>query len=184
MSRKIESRQVPPEANEAFHVAKLALTNVRLLNDIENARSTSAEICDLVKARAGKDGIRLPVSLLHQATFLQFAYVCLVWLWERARADQINNELVEIAEESFDFKEIMKTARGPRDVNSASEVLRLLRNAISHARVKAEKNVFIFEDVSNSEPGLTSLSLTWPELGQVSEAVLSAFNSILYDTRS
>ncbi len=172
------SEDAQNEARDAFHVAKLALTNIRLLHDIQQARDTSCEVADLVKARLKMDQLRPPVSLLHQASFLQFAYVCLVWLWERSKADHVEDEVVRRAKNRFEFASAIGTVTGPRDVSSAKDVLRLMRNAISHARVRTEDNTFVFEDGSIRE-GFTSLSLTWSELGEVSEAVLFAVNDIL-----
>jgi hypothetical protein len=168
------------EAREAFHVAKLALTNVRLLSDVEQARETSTDIAELVEARIRADELNSPVPLLHQASFLQFAYICLVWLWERALADGERAYVAEGVCRRFDVAPLLEKKTGPRGVTSAADVLRLVRNAISHARVKADDNAFDFTDQSPKEEGPTCLTLTWQELGALSEAVLFTMNELLW----
>jgi Arc/MetJ family transcription regulator len=75
------------QATEALHVAKLSLFNVRLLWQLEQARSSS-DIDRLVSDVAHRSNVSLEnLSLLHQAAFLEFGYVTLVWLYERAKAD-------------------------------------------------------------------------------------------------
>ena len=97
-------------SREIFHISKLALTNVRLLSDFENARKASEQVGDIVRQRLRSDKISEPFPLLHQATFLQFGYICLVWLWENARNNNdlpINEtELANKVNELFDFHEI------------------------------------------------------------------------------
>lgn len=167
-------------AREIFHFAKLALANVRLLADLEKARTTSTEIRNLVDKRMQEDSLLPPFSLLHQTTFLQFSYICLVWLWEHCKQHDMKDEVANLAGERFCFGSLMERIDGPRNVTDSGEVLRLVRNAISHGRVEVEEEGFSFKDQGWGENEFTSLSLGWDELAQLSEAVLSAVNDCLY----
>lgn len=168
-------------ATEAFHFAKLALFNVRLLNDIQNAAKHHSEVTRIIEARAKDDNIGLPVSLIHQATFLQFGYLCIVWLWEVSKAESASKQIIDEAAKHFDFNVAFKSKVGERSIDCPEKVVRLIRNAISHARVVAEDDRFIFSDQNtNCEGSPTSIRLTWPEFAQLSQAILFSVNSWLY----
>ena len=172
------------DERDAFHIAKLALLNVRLLSDLESATQTSESVARLIEARVRRDAIQSPVSLLHQATFLQFAYVCPVWLWERAKTSGNEVAVIERIATRFPFDELYGRASGSRPVRTPTAVLRLLRNAISHGRVQCLDDRFVFEDQDpRREAGATQISLTWPQLGELSEAVLFSMNEIVYPGR-
>ena len=138
-------------SREAFHFAKLALTNVRLLGDLEKARATSTEIQSIVNKRMQNDSLLPPFSLLHQATFLQFSYICLVWLWEQSKQDKTNDKIANLAGERFCFSSLMERVDGPRKVRNNREILRLMRNAISHGHVVVEETGFVFKDKGGGE---------------------------------
>jgi hypothetical protein len=165
---------------DAFHIAKLALLNVRLLADLEAATKTSASAASLVEARLRRDAIASPVSLLHQATFLQFAYVCLVWLWERAKTSGNESAVIQKAATRFAFDDLYGRVTGSRPIRTPTAVLRLVRNAISHGRVQCHDDRFVFADQGARESGVTELSLTWSQLGELSEAILFSMNEIVY----
>lgn len=165
---------------EAFHVAKLALMNVRLLADVERARTTSPEVARIVDLRTQADRLQPPVSVLHQATFLQFGYVCLVWLWERAKASQHDARVIEMVEAHFEGAALRERVRGARRVDGTRDVIRLVRNAISHGRVECLDDRFVFEDRGPGEASPTTVWLTWPEFDQLSQSVLAAMNTVLY----
>lgn len=169
------------DKKDYFHFAKLALFNVHLLNDIEQARGTKLFVAALVSQRCNQDAIIEPVSLMHQATFLQFAYISLVWLWEKAKKgnNKGRQKIMEYLSQRFDFKKVAETKKGPRNLDEPKEVVRLIRNAISHGHVVVDKN-FIFRDKSSKESDFTSISLAWRELGQLSEHMIFAWNKVLY----
>src|SRR5262249_4464069 len=113
----------------------------------------------------------------------QFAYVSLVWLRESVRA-HLPRKTQDAAEralvERLSSVPIPK-GKGPRTVDSWPAVVRLVRNAISHARVDVDETHFTFTDHDeHKEPGPTSVRLTWAELGQLSEAYLWAVQDSLY----
>ena len=66
--------------NECFQIAKLALFNVKLLTELENIGHE--ELKNLIKDVHEKLSIEEKPALINQCTYLQFAYVTLVWLWE------------------------------------------------------------------------------------------------------
>jgi len=172
-----EDRQ---KAKDAFHVAKLALFNVRLLHDFESVSGQSEEIDRIIKSRSSYDNVAFPVSLMHQGTFLPFAYICMVWLWEIAKAEDNSDVIICEAQKKFDFSSVIKSANGPRTIKMPAHVIRLVRNAISHARVTTEDSCFSFSDIGGKEKTPTTIRLTWSELGQLSEAILFAINAWLY----
>ncbi len=119
--------------------------------------------------------------MLNQGTFIPFAYVCLVWLWERAKVDSREADVIAGLQRVFDFSPVLRTVTGPRPVEHPRDVLRLIRNAISHAHLVAENERFVFTDFDpKKKQGPTSLSVTWTELGELSEGLLFAMNAILY----
>lgn len=167
-------------AREAFHVAKLALFNTRLLSDLQNASQSSCDVAKLIEERARQDNVTLPVRLMHQSTFMQLGYVCLVWLWEVAKAEQCSEEILAEAAKMFDFENVIKSKSGERGVSKPTAVVRLVRNAISHARVVADSEYFTFYDQGRKELAPTALKLSWPEFAQLSEAILFSVNTWLY----
>ena len=169
-------------ATEAFHFAKLSLFNVRLLSDIEHASKNHSEIARVIETRAERDSISLPVPLLHQAMFLQFGYICLVWLWEVSKANSGAQQIIDEVSKRFDIQGVIKSKDGEREINSTFDVVRLVRNAISHAHVVVKDEYFIFSDINKrgGEKKPTSIRLTWCEFGELSEAILFSVNSWLY----
>ncbi|MBT9172483.1 MAG: hypothetical protein DDT21_00866 [Syntrophomonadaceae bacterium] len=81
-------------AREHYHVAKLSLFNVRLLSALQQDKSKG--INAVVTREASANGFSdVRPSLLHQGTFLQFAYMCFVWLWESAKQAGLESKLLE-----------------------------------------------------------------------------------------
>ena len=167
-------------SRDDFHFAKLALFNTRLLDDIDRARQTAPEVAMLVSRRCLQDQISQPVSLLHQASVLQAGYICLVWLWELVkRANQVET-IIQGVKQRMDIKACSQV-NGEREVNSPSDHLRLIRNAISHARVSVEDEFFVFADIDpKKEQAETTLRLSWSDLDRLSEAMLFAVNDVVY----
>lgn len=175
-------------AKERYHIAKLALFNIRLLHRIQI--SSNSEVRVLVEGEASKNGFNASPPLLHQATYLQFAYICLVWLLESAKQEGLENALLAelpnaIATLSQDVTlPSPNRVQGCRVLSDWAAVLRLLRNALSHGRVEATEKEFIFSDQNtrgqNAEPTPTFLTITWAELGVISEACIHALTPSLW----
>jgi hypothetical protein len=167
-------------AREAFHVAKLALFNVRLLWDLQQASQSSCDLTKLIEERARQDHIELPVSLMHQSTFMQLGYVCIVWLWEVSKAEECADQILAEAAGRFNFQSAIDSKSGERRIDTPASVVRLVRNAISHARVSTDGEHFTFSDQGRNEQAQTTVRLAWSEFAQLSEAILFSVNSWLY----
>jgi len=165
-------------AKEAFHFSKLALFQVRLLNDLEHMRGNNKALQKAIERCAEGNNLTLPVPLFNQSTFLSFAYIALVWLREHA-ARMEDQDFADRVAERYQFDDL--EAVGERDVQTPEQYLRLVRNAISHGRVDVDDNHFILSDINpRRENAPTSVKLTWEQLGKLSEAALFATNDFIY----
>lgn len=175
-------------ARERYHVAKLALFNVRLLSALQQVNNTEINEFVTEVARTNKFGYVPP--LLHQGTFLQFAYVCLVWLWESAKQTGLESELLKefpktVERHGVEFLALTKQINGERKLSDWAEILRLLRNALSHGRVIVTEREYIFSDYNkNRECAPTSLCLSWEQLGIISEACIYSLTPVLWEQTS
>lgn len=176
------------QLRQRYRVAKLALFNVRLLNSMQN--SHSKEIQKLIAdASRGNNFVNQP-SLLHQGTFISAAYICLVWLWEALKEKNIKaNFLMEFgkaAERIHLSLPAPQNITGPRQLNKWEDVLYLVRNALSHGKVEINEENFEFYDQNKfypkKEASPTHLTLSWEELGALSETTIHALGSTLYPT--
>ena len=174
-------------AKQRYHVAKLTLFNVRLLHAAD--LSDSKDVKRLISSLAEQNAINTPVSLMHQGTFLSTAYVCIVWLWESIKSDtDIKENMLQQLPSVTDRIgiELPSCAKisGPRALDSWSAVLRLVRNSLSHSRVEIGDGLFQLTDQNthgrHAETVPTQLTLTWPELGALSEACIHALTPVLY----
>lgn len=173
---------------ECYHVARLALFNTRLLNSLEG--SPDAEVRQLIDSEIESNGLRPPVSLLHQATFLSMAYICLVWLTEAMRKHLGQDNFDCDLEGAFRRRGVELPSRdrieGPRELRDWPAVLRLVRNALSHGNVEIADGYFEFTDQNKrrkrDEPVPTKLCLTWEELGKLSEVYIHAQSPVLWKT--
>lgn len=124
-------------------------------------------------------------SLLNQTIFLQFAYTTLVWLWESAKKYRIDDALLtnfgEFAtQNSLTFPESGQFS-GERKVREWKDVIRLLRNAISHGKVEMAEHSFKLEDFDQrKESAPTSITMSWEELGRISEGVIFAMTPLIW----
>lgn len=69
---------------------------------------------------------------------------------------------------------------GEREVSDWNNVIRLIRNAISHGRMEFEQEQVICSDKSRNECHQTEIRLTWESLAKLSESVLHALSPILW----
>ena len=174
------------DARDRYHFAKLALFNVRLLDRLQSTKDDSP-IRDIIKDEACRNGMSEVPSLLHQATFLQFSYVCLVWLWESAKNANIEGALLKefpaVAERLTLTFPTERQIKGERKVEDWRSVIRLLRNALGHGRVKASDSSFEFSDQNtygtHPEKAPTTLTISWGQLSKISEAVIHSLTPVL-----
>jgi len=170
-------------AKNRYHFAKLCLFNIRLLCRVQN--STSNEVKALVRVQSEFDGFKEgPPQLLHQGAFLQFAYICMVWLWESAKTEKLDQRLLDcFVREKHPKLELPNESRvsGERNLQDWKAVIRLLRNAISHGRVVATDDEFVFHDQDKRrEKGPTELRLSWEEVALISESMIHSLTPVLW----
>lgn len=162
-----------------YHIAKLALFQVHLLNHFDQNQDRAVQ--DLINQCSELDGFHSRPSLMNQAAFLQMAYVCFVWLWESAKQHGSKDSLVE---QLFSHDVPLPTRsqwNGTRDL-SPKEVLRLIRNALSHGRVETTDTDFIFEDQRPDGTDRSRLIVPWQFVGKLCERVIHTLTPIVYPT--
>ncbi|MBF0284138.1 MAG: hypothetical protein HQL51_06730 [Magnetococcales bacterium] len=175
-----------PSIEDSFHIAKLMLFNVRLLNDFKHKRGNKV-VNDTILARARNDNIELPIHLIHQGTFLSIS-LALVWLLEHIRRENISDRIIKRMEELKTNKETVfseiqiKKIQGERDEKSLSVVLRLIRNAVSHGKATFSDKIILFSDIDTrkKETEETVLELSWKSVGLLIELMIAAVNEHLY----
>ncbi|MBW1707361.1 MAG: hypothetical protein JRJ86_19740 [Deltaproteobacteria bacterium] len=165
----------------SFHIAKLSLFNMRLLSEVEDASHCHHDIKALKSEQCRLNNVSEPVSLLHQTSFLGHAYVCLVWLRECVKKNTQDERAYLETLDSFDFSSFKKVS-GPRDLTKQRQILRLIRNAISDARVTFSDSYFIFSDIDEKagEREETVVRGTWQAVGMLADTSLFAVNDIVY----
>ncbi len=175
------------KAKERYHFAKLALFNIRLLNRFQQAKDDDPAKQVIVNEARANGMTELP-SLLNQGTFLQFSYICLVWLWETAKNEGIEDKVIDNFEKiSKEYNIIFPDAsqiRGERKIEDWKSVIGLLRNAIGHGRVEVTDSSFTFSDQNRHskppEAHPTDLTLSWEQLAVISETVIHSLTPILW----
>jgi len=173
-------------ARQRYHIAKLALFNIRLLERFQEEGSDVVR--DIILEVAKKNEMKETPSLLHQATFLQFSYICLVWLWESAKSAKLETALLDefpkVAERNALKLPNRCQISGERKIEDWLDVIRLLRNALGHGRVKATDTTFEFSDQNIHgrcpEKEATTLTVSWEQLVQISEAVIHSLTPVLW----
>jgi len=179
--------QPSQDARDRYHFAKLALFNARLLGRFQSEEGGSV-VRGIIEEEAKRNGMMETPSLVHQATFLQFSYICLVWLWESAKNAKLEIALLEefpkVAERlKMDLPDNRQIV-GEREVKDWRDVIRLLRNALGHGHVKATDTSFEFSDQNtygrNPEKAPTTLIVSWGQLAQISEAVIHSLTPVLW----
>lgn len=179
--------QPSQDARDRYHFAKLALFNSRLLGRLQSEKDGSV-VRSIIEEEAKRNGMMATPSLVHQATFLQFSYICLVWLWESAKNANLEAALLEEFPKVAGRLEINLPENsqivGDREVKDWRAVIRLLRNALAHGHVKATDASFEFSDQNtnrrNSEKAPTTLIVSWVQLAQISEAVIHSLTPVLW----
>ena len=174
------------DVRDRYHFAKLALFNARLLGRFQE--ENNGVVRSILEEEAKRNGMIEIPSLLHQTTFLQFSYLCLVWLWESAKIANLEKALLDefpkVAERQNMQLPDSSQIDGEREVKNWHAVIRLLRNALSHGRVKATDSSFEFSDQNtyekNPEKEATTLTVSWMQLAQISESVIHSLTPALW----
>ena len=177
------------DTKDRYHFAKLALFNIRLLNRFQH-ESEESVVLKIIEDEAQKNDMEKTPSLLHQATFLQFSYICLVWLWESAKNAKLHRDLLTEFPNVATMLHLEFPKRtqfsGERKIEDWAEVIRLIRNALGHGRVKVGDTSFIFSDqntyIKPPEKMPTTLTISWEQLAKISESMIHSLTPSLWPT--
>ncbi len=168
------------------------LFNMRVLHALEETRGTPGNVVEsLVEDSAKGFGVRLPVSLLHQSSFLGALYLTAVWLWEpfyTSDHDEMSKKVIDSFASRIDLSKLVKDVRtgSARTANNGRQYLRALRNALGHGRVRVEDSFFVFTDENpkNAQNDWIEFKLTWADAGRTAEAMFWAVHDQLYPAPS
>ena len=175
------------KTKESYHFAKLALFNIRLLNKFQQATDDDPMKKAIVNEAKASGMTEVP-SLLNQGTFLQFSYMCLVWLWETAKVEGIEDKVIgnfeKISKEYNIAFPDSSQIKGERKIENWKEVIGLLRNALGHGRVEVSDSSLTFSDQNKHSKPLevapADLTLKWEQLAVISETVIHSLTPILW----
>lgn len=173
--------------NECFQIAKLALFNVKLLNELENIGHE--ELKNLIKDVHEKLSIEEKPALINQSTYLQFAYVTLVWLWESINIKDKDDFFIKLKARANKRELVFPGASqisGERVILDWKMLVSLLRNALSQGSVEITDDAFIFLDQKKfgkrKEIVPTTITMSAAELANISETVFWTINEIIAPT--
>jgi hypothetical protein len=164
----------------AFADTRDALFFIELLSVLERRRRDSADLEALIKGVELNNGFSTSVPLVNQASFLQFAYMTLV----RTRAAYFeDSKAAELLDRRVGGLVDQVTFGGDRNKQRTGVALvKWLRNALAHSRVEVTEDTFVFTDTDDrsKKPTTVTMTMPWPVLGQICEAVVWAGNDLLY----
>ncbi|MGB0902479.1 hypothetical protein [Halocynthiibacter sp.] len=177
------------DLKQRFHVVQLAQFNAKVLEGLQrNAKnSPSGPFQVLIDLCASQTISAFPPapSTLNQSVHFSMAYLTLVWLWESLTEDQVkaivSNSRVSKLLSDFQLE-------GPRAPGTCEVKLKLMRNALSHGKVKINDGfVFEFWDqrVSGKTPEVdsTHLLLKSEALGEFLTEFYFATSDIVYPNK-
>jgi hypothetical protein len=187
VSSKILKDDKPMTQNECFQIAKLALFNVKLLNELENIGHE--ELKNLIKDVHEKLSIEEKPALINQSTYLQFAYVTLVWLWESINIKDKDDFFIKLKaranKRELAFLDASQIS-GERVMSDWKMLVSLIRNALSQGSVEITDDAFIFSDQKKfgkrKEIVPTTITMSAAELTNISETVFWTINEIIVPT--
>jgi len=172
---------------ECFQIAKLALFNVKLLNELENIGHE--DLKNLIKEVHEKLSLEEKPALINQSTYLQFAYVTLVWLWESINIKDKDDFFIKLKaranKRELAFPDASQIS-GERVILDWKMLVSLLRNALSQGSVEITDDAFIFLDQKKfgkrKEIVPTTVTISAAELANISETVFWTINEIIAPT--
>ena len=163
-----------------FQDSRKALFLARLLAEIEGVRSHNAEVAQLVADVEKANGYEARESLVNQATFLQMAYMTLVYPKQGVVGDVVG----EWKKPDLDWERVEVLADNAGRFASApdcwSQLLRTVRNALSHSTVEVGETTFTFTD--KYKESCVQVRFDWDFLGELTMEFFKAANSALYPT--
>ena len=172
---------------ECFQIAKLALFNVKLLNELENIGHD--DLKNLIKDVHERLSIEEEPTLINQSTYLQFSYVTLVWLWESINIKDKDDFFIKLkaraTKRELAFPDASQIS-GERVISDWKMLVSLIRNALSQGSVEITADAFIFLDQKKfgkrKEIVPTTLTLSATELANITETVFWTLNEIIAPT--
>jgi len=172
---------------ECFQIAKLALFNVKLLNELENIGHD--DLKNLIKDVHERLSIEEEPTLINQSTYLQFAYVTLVWLWESINLKDKDDFFIKLkaraTKRELAFPDASQIS-GERVISDWKMLVSLIRNALSQGSVEITADAFIFSDQKKfgkrKEIVPTTITMSAAELTNISETVFWTINEIIVPT--
>ena len=172
---------------ECFQIAKLALFNLKLLNELENLEHQ--ELKSLIKDIYEKLSIIEKPTLINQSTYLQFAYVTLVWLWESINIKDKDDFFIKLKARANKRELAFPDAsqiNGERVISDWKMLVSLIRNALSQGSVEITDDAFIFSDQKKfgkrKEIVPTTITMSAAELTNISETLFWTINEIIVPT--
>jgi hypothetical protein len=123
---------------------------------------------------ASNFGVSLPVSLLHQGTFLSVVYFS-CWLWDQCGV-QDDNKIPELVNGNVDLRKAVKIVKKSESRKTdRHSLLRALRNATAHGRIEVCDEYFVFTDRRPwDESDVIVLRVTWGNTAKIAEGVFWA----------
>jgi hypothetical protein len=169
---------------ECFQIAKLALFNVKLLNELENIGHD--DLKNLIKDVHERLSIEEEPTLINQSTYLQFSYVTLVWLWESINIKDKDDFFIKLkaraTKRELAFPDASQIS-GERVISDWKMLVSLIRNALSQGSVEITADAFIFLDQKKfgkrKEIVPTTLTISAIELANITETVFWTLNEII-----
>ena len=174
------------EKRQRFHVVQLSMFNADVLATVQrssddNTNGRITEILQNCAAQNVKNFASMP-STVNQSLFFGMAYLTLVWLRESLSIEEVNAAL-----ESKHMTGVWNniSGRGPRNINTSQQKMRLIRNALSHGNVSIDDNfMFEFWDQSmrgnNREENSTHIFISNHDLGKLTTSFYYAVSDVLY----
>jgi hypothetical protein len=169
---------------ECFQIAKLALFNVKLLNELENIGHE--DLKNLIKEVHEKLSLEEKPALINQSTYLQFAYVTLVWLWESINIKDKDDFFIKLKARATKRELALPDASqisGERVISDWKMLVSLIRNALSQGSIEITEDAFIFSDQKKfgkrKEIVPTTLTMSAIQLAAISETVFWTLNEII-----
>ncbi len=165
----------PNSLKSKLNFVHLNLVNTQVLNELQQETSSiySGFILRVYKKFSGNEK---PI-FINQSVFLTRGYLCLVWLWESIKSLEIETEILEDLEKHLDkriFKFIFSGQK--RKSDDLKDIINSIRNAISHGKVEAHEDKFVFKNIDPRKPESKDhwriIEMSWEGFGELSEKMV------------
>lgn len=164
-------------ARAQFQDTRDALFLARLLSVLDRRRSSDESLDNIITEVETQNGFRSPVPLVNQTTLLQMAYMTLVYPKQGVIGKVIDNWEPKLEWSRLNVRLDDQNRFG--DDANWSELLRTLRNALSHSTVEVSEHSFVFTDEWKGKK--VKVEFEWDFLGDLTMEFFHAANKALYD---